>query len=394
MLAKEKSRSGAILTKKLLCLFLFLHTVLASNAVQAVSDERSFQEIASAINADAWVVMDNRSGEVLVEQNKDVRHYPASITKVATAMMAINQANLDEVAAVSQTAAKTEGSSLELKSGDKLTIRDLLYGIMLHSGNDGAVAIAEHLSGSEEKFAKQMTLFLKTIGAGNTNFVNASGLPDEKHYTTALDMAIITRYAMKNPVFREIVKTKAYGWDKGIWTESLENHESVEAEKLALPWTGKPQIINHNQLLAIYDGAIGIKNGFTHEARYTLVGGAERNGRELIAVILKSDNVDTAYQDMTRLLDYAFALPNNTESKAPQANKLPNVMKPEDNKPDTNIEKQPANMETLEVANSNDDSVAINLPPSSSTGIPFIYLVVGGLFLLAVAYFALALRRR
>ncbi|MFA8439806.1 D-alanyl-D-alanine carboxypeptidase family protein [Pueribacillus sp. YX66] len=260
------------------------------------------------ISADAWVVMDSDTGEILLEKNKNEAHFPASITKIVTAIIAIEESELDEVVTVSRQAVATEGSSLTLKEGDQIHLKDLLYGIMLHSGNDGAVAVAEHISQTENEFAQKMTSFARSIGAKNTNFVNASGLPNDLHYTTAYDMAIITRYAMKNPVFKKIVGHKTYKWDKHLWNSELESHEKEEAKKLGLPWTGEPQIINHNRLLTSYGGATGVKNGFTHKARYTVVGAAERNQTELIAVIFRSDNVDTAFQDMKKLLDEGFSL--------------------------------------------------------------------------------------
>lgn len=166
------------------------------------------------ISADAWVVMDSDTGEILLEKNKNEAHFPASITKIVTAIIAIEESELDEVVTVSRQAVATEGSSLTLKEGDQIHLKDLLYGIMLHSGNDGAVAVAEHISQTENEFAQKMTSFARSIGAKNTNFVNASGLPNDLHYTTAYDMAIITRYAMKNPVFKKIVGHKTYKWDK------------------------------------------------------------------------------------------------------------------------------------------------------------------------------------
>lgn len=260
------------------------------------------------INADAYVVIDSKTGEIILEKNKNKRHFPASITKILTAIIAIEERDLNEMVTISQHAQNTEGSSLSLIAGDKISLRDLLYGIMLHSGNDGAVAIAEHISHNETEFSQKMTSFAKSIGANNTQFVNASGLPDDNHYTTANDMAIITRYAMKNKIFKDMVQHKRYTWDSRLWRDDLMNHEKIEATSLGVPWDGKPQIINHNRLLSLYKGATGIKNGFTHEARYTLVGSAERNGTEIIAVLLKSKDSETAYKDMISLLDEGFKL--------------------------------------------------------------------------------------
>lgn len=258
------------------------------------------------INADAWVVMESKTGKVLLDKKMDKQHFPASITKIITAIIAIEERELNEIVTVSEHAQNTEGSSLSLQSGDKISLLDLLYGIMLHSGNDGAVAVAEHISTTENDFAQEMTSFAKSIGANNSHFTNASGLPDNEHYTTAYDMAIITRYAMQNAIFKEMVQHKTYNWDESLWRDTLMAHEESEAKEYGIAWEGKPQIINHNRLLGLYEGATGIKNGFTHESRSTLVGSANRNGTELIAVVLRSDNVDTAYNDIIKLLDEGF----------------------------------------------------------------------------------------
>lgn len=288
--------------KFILCLVIIIFFFFNGNLVQA---EPNFSDV---ISADAWVVMESNTSEILFEKNMNEVHFPASITKIVTAILAIEEGRLDEMVTVSQQAVATEGSSLTLKEGDMIPLKDLLYGIMLHSGNDGAVAVAEHISQTEKKFAQKMTSFARSIGAKNTNFVNASGLPNDQHYTTAYDMALITQYAMKNPIFKEIVGHKSYKWNAHLWNNELESHEKEEAMKLGLPWTGEPQIINHNRLLTSYEGATGVKNGFTHKARYTVVGVAERNQTELMAIILRSDNVDAASKDMKKLLDEGFSL--------------------------------------------------------------------------------------
>lgn len=258
------------------------------------------------INGDSWVVMDAGTGEIILEKNMSKPQFPASITKIVTAILAIEERDWNEVVTVSAHAQNTEGSSMELRAGDQVSLKDLLYGIMLHSGNDGAAAIAEHLSGDEEAFSRKMTAFARSVGAKNTQFKNASGLPDDDHYTTALDMALIAKYAMKNEKFKELVGHKSYGWDARFWRKELMEHEKVEAEKSGIPWEGKPIVVNHNQFLGMYEGATGVKNGFTHEARYTLVGAAKKNGYELIAVVLKSEDAGTAYSDMEKLLDEGF----------------------------------------------------------------------------------------
>lgn len=294
-----------------LIIFTLLFVLLVGINAKIYAQETLEQEI----NADAYVVIDSKTGEIILEKNKDKPHFPASITKIITAIIAIEERDLNEEVTISQHAQNTVGTNLSLLAGDKISLRDLLYGIMLHSGNDGAVAIAEHISNSETKFAQKMTSFVNSIGANNTQFVNASGLPSDQHYTTANDMAIIARYAMNNKVFKEIVQHKQFTWDNGLWRDELMEHEKTEAASLGVLWDGKPKIINHNALLSLYEGATGIKNGFTHEARYTLVGSAKKNGTEIIAVLLRSQDSGAAYNDMINLLNEGFKLYNEKSNK-------------------------------------------------------------------------------
>ncbi len=314
------------------CVIVVFHaSIFFLNSTYTMAESNYNEEEAwkNDISADAWIVIDAETGDILIENNKDEQHYPASITKIVTTMMAIEQRELDEVVTISQTADETEGSSLDLHKGDEIILKDLLYGIMLHSGNDGAVAVAEHIAGNEQQFGEQMTDYVKSIGATNTHFINASGLPDKQHFTTAQDMAIITKYAMGNSVFRKIVGTQVYPWKEELWTNYLEEREKWDAIKMKLEWTGKPQIFNHNQLLGTYEGATGVKNGFTQEARYTLVGSAKRGETELIGVVLKSDNVDTAFQDMTILLDKGFAI-STLKPKKTAISSIPVIQKKEE----------------------------------------------------------------
>jgi D-alanyl-D-alanine carboxypeptidase len=165
-------------------------------------------------------------------------------------------------------------------------MKRLLYALMLNSGNDAATAIAEHIDGTKEQFARRMNEFLKSkVGVTNTNFINPSGLPDPKHVTTARDMAQIARYAMQNSTFRAIVSTRKMPWKGKEWDSNL---------------------INHNKLIGSYEGTTGIKNGYTDEAKSTLVASAKRNGMEIVGVVLKSKTGTDLYQDITELLDYGF----------------------------------------------------------------------------------------
>ncbi|SMC58161.1 D-alanyl-D-alanine carboxypeptidase family protein [Sporomusa malonica] len=255
----------------LMCL-MFLPTVsLASNALPDVT-------------AKAAIVMEASTGKVLYEKNAEERRYPASTTKIMTLITALEYGKLDDVVTTSANAASTDGSSLWLTQGEQLKMLDMLYGIMLVSGNDATVAVAEHMSGSVEKFATLMTNKAHAIGAVNSNFTNTSGLPDERHYSTAYDLAKITAYGYKKPLFTQIVST----------------------EHKVVPWPGKDHdrdLYNENKMLWLYDGANGVKTGYTDAAGRCLVSAANRNGIQLIVVVLDSEHM---WDDSIKLLDYGF----------------------------------------------------------------------------------------
>lgn len=238
----------------------------------------------SAISAKSAILIDSASGRVLYEHNSYEKLPMASTTKIMTGLLACESGKLNKSVKASHFASATEGSSLWLKIGEELTLEELSYGLMLKSGNDAAVAIAEYLGGSVDAFALLMNKRAREIGAINTNFVNPHGLDAEGHYTTAYDLAIISREAMKNKKFREVVSTKTY----------------------SIPMQGEKwdrALKNHNKLLWNYDGCIGIKTGFTKKCGRCLVSSAERNGRELICVTL---NAPDDWKDHTYMLDYGF----------------------------------------------------------------------------------------
>lgn len=237
------------------------------------------------IKAKAAIVVDGITGKVLYSKNAEEQRYPASTTKIMSLIVALEHGNLDDVVTASHNAATTEGSSLWLTEGEQLKVIDLLYGIMLISGNDATVAIAEHISGSVEKFAQLMTEKAHAIGAKDTHFANSSGLPDPKHFTTAHDLARITAYGYKNPMFSEIVSTK---------------HKVI-------PWAGKEfgrDLYNEDRMLWLYEGGNGVKTGYTELAGRCLVSGAKRNQIQLITVVLDSD---TMWDDSIALLDFGFS---------------------------------------------------------------------------------------
>lgn len=236
---------------------------------------------APAITADAAVLMDARTGQVLYDKNAEQRRPPASTTKIMTALLAIEGGDLRQVVTVSPKAASVGEASMDLKAGEKLTLEDLIYGAMLQSGNDACVAIAEHIAGTESNFVLIMNQKARVIGAKNTSFKNTNGLPAAGHYTTTRDLALITRYALSNPVFQKIVSTRS----KIVGTQ------------------GERYLNNTNRLLWSYSWADGVKTGTTNEAGNCLVASATREGRQLISVVFHSDD---RWQDSVRLLNYGF----------------------------------------------------------------------------------------
>jgi serine-type D-Ala-D-Ala carboxypeptidase (penicillin-binding protein 5/6) len=236
------------------------------------------------VYASAGVLIESKSGAVLYAKNPDLRRAPASTTKMMTAIVALEKGNLSKVVKVSPLAAGTPGSSIWLRAGDKLTLKELLEGMMLQSGNDGSMAVAEGVAGSVDDFVGLMNLKAKEIGALNTNFRNPHGLRAPSHYTTALDLALIARYGLIHPGFSGLVKRKT----------------------AIVRWEEKPQKIevrNTNRLLWYLEGADGVKTGTTNEAGYCLVASATRDGRQLIAAVLNSSD---RWGDCARLLEYGF----------------------------------------------------------------------------------------
>lgn len=236
------------------------------------------------ITAKSAIIIEAQTGKILYEKNADEKRPPASTTKIMTLIVALEKGKLDDIVAASEHAVQTEGSTLWLDTGEKMKMLDLLYGIMLVSGNDATVAVAEHVSGSVADFAALMNEKAVALGAKNTHFTNPNGLPDEQHYSTAYDLALITAHGYKNPLFATIVSTI----------------------NKKMPWPGKDHerdLYNENKLLWQYEGGNGVKTGYTDAAGRCLVSGANRDGVQLIAVVLDSDYMWT---DSIRLLDYGF----------------------------------------------------------------------------------------
>ena len=235
------------------------------------------------LTARSAVVMDAATGTVIYSRDMEARRYPASTTKIMTLIVALEQGSLEDMVTVSERAAGTEGSTLWLEPGDRVPLGELLYGMMMASGNDATIAVAEHIAGSVPAFCRLMNEKAEAIGARHTHFVNPNGLPDENHYTTAQDMALIAAYGYRLPEFEKIVGTK----------------------EISFPWVKDDthRLRNENQMLWLYEGGNGVKTGYTDAAGRCLVSAARERGLQLVAVVLDSVYM---WNDSIALLDYGF----------------------------------------------------------------------------------------
>jgi D-alanyl-D-alanine carboxypeptidase (penicillin-binding protein 5/6) len=236
-----------------------------------------------AISAHSALLMDVTNGQVLYCRNHLQPRPMASTTKVMTAIVALGGADLHGTVTVSSRAASVGESSMHIKAGEKLTLEQLLYGALIRSGNDACVAIAEHVAGSEKAFVLLMNVKAVLLGARNTKFQNTNGLPATDHYSTAIDLALIARYALHDPTFNRIVKTRS---------KIIEGSDGMVH-----------YLQNTNQLLWRYPGADGVKTGTTVAAGKCLIASASKADRRLLAVIL---NGHDRFKDAGRLLDYGF----------------------------------------------------------------------------------------
>lgn len=237
-----------------------------------------------AADARGAILMDAASGRVLWERDADKRLPMASTTKIMTALVALKYGDIHETVEVKSNTTRIEGSSIWLEAGEKLTLEELLYGLMLRSGNDAAVTIAQEVGGDTDTFIRWMNETAVALGAKDTHFMNPHGLAAEGHYTTARDLAVITREALKDPTFREI----------------------VACERKVIPWRGHPYdraMRNKNRLLWELPGCTGVKIGYTKQAGRCLSASAMRNGMELIAVVL---DCYTYFDTCAALLEYGF----------------------------------------------------------------------------------------
>ena len=246
--------------------------------------------VGPAVSCPSALLMEKQTGTVLFAQDEHMPREPASVTKIMTLLLvmeAIDSGALsyDDVVTGSAHAAGMGGSQIWLKENEQMTVRDLLKAVCIVSGNDAAVALAEHLAGSEDAFVERMNARAQELGMNDTHFVNCTGLPAERHLTSAYDIALMSReLILRHPGIRQFTT---------VWMDSLRGGESM--------------LVNTNKLIRFYDGATGLKTGSTGLAGYCLSATAEKNGMELIAVVLKGKTSDERFSDAKSLLNYGFS---------------------------------------------------------------------------------------
>ncbi len=269
----KNNKSEKLLISLLLCVILLVFMLRMTH----FEGEKRIN--ANAAQSTSEIVIDEKTKRVLFDNNADEKRSIASTTKIVTALTVLKRARLDEVVKVSEKAVGIEGSSIYLKSGDELTVEELLYGLMLRSGNDAATALAIHVGGTTESFVKMMNEEAKKAGAKNSSFKNPHGLDVAEHYSTARDLALITAEAFKFPAFEKIVGTKSFRReDGGTW-------------------------INKNKILSTLDGGDGVKTGYTKKAGRCLVASATKNGARYISVVL---NCAPMFERSRELLNESF----------------------------------------------------------------------------------------
>lgn len=275
--------------RKILCLILSFSFVFGILLVTVNAEESILAP--PSLSAKSAILIEGESGGVVCEKNAHSRLPMASTTKIMTALVALELASPETVILVDERAVGVEGSSIYLCAGEKLTLEELLYALLLESANDAAVAIAIGVAGSEESFVDAMNQKATSLGLSDTHFANPHGLDAEEHYTTAYELAKIARVALQNPLLKTIVSTR----------KITIPHQNTDGVRL---------LVNHNKMLRQYDGCIGMKTGYTQKSGRCLVSAAERDGVMMIAVTIDSPD---DWNDHTKLLDYGFSLYRSVE---------------------------------------------------------------------------------
>lgn len=276
------NKIAAVLLILLLCISDVVAPIYATDVVDVTGEAHVTSADGLSVSAESAIVLEATTGDVVYEKDADTRRPMASTTKIMTAITALEAGDLDKKVSVPAEAVGVEGSSVYLEKGDSLSLYDLVWALMLESANDAAAAIAIEVAGSIEAFAELMNEKAAEIGLCDTHFTNPHGLDNEEHYTTARDLARLAVYALKNEKFAEIVST---------YKKTVE----IDGETRYL--------LNHNKMLKLYDGAIGVKTGYTKRSGRCLVSAAERDGVRLVAVTL---NAPDDWRDHTAMLDAGF----------------------------------------------------------------------------------------
>lgn len=262
----------------LICIMLIIATCSISATTKKLN-----------IYSQSYIAYDRISKKVMFGKNTDKKVPMASTTKIMTAILTIEYGKLNEYVIATQNAENVTGWQLNIKKGDKILLNDLLYAIMLYSANDGAIAIAEHIGGSVENFAKMMNDKAKQIGALNTNFTSPHGLDNDMHYSTPYDLAVIMDYALENSIFRDVIATPSYVININGYNRNLNNT---------------------NKLIKTLQGCVGGKTGYTGKAGYCLVNNCKKGNMDVIAVVLGAGTTNQRFDETANILDYAI---NNYE---------------------------------------------------------------------------------
>ncbi len=280
-----QQKAGVIVKKIILSVvsIMILNSLFVSGALAKAGTNPP------SIVSEAAIVMDSETGSILYGKNASTSMYPASLTKIATAIYAIETGDLESTVTVSEKARNIEGTRVYLEKGEQVKLKKLVQGLLINSGNDAGVAIAEHLSGSVKQFSSDLNDYLENeIGVQQTHFENPHGLFNPSHVTTARDLAKITKYAMKNDIFREIFGTVELEWHGESWDTTLLKHHKLMRQVIP------------------YEGITGGKTGFVSKSGFTLATTAERNDLSLIVITLNSNLQVNSYTDTKSLLDYGF----------------------------------------------------------------------------------------
>lgn len=291
---RRKMNKNKIKLISILIIIIFFTTAFHVNAQEVIKTERDQEKEELSIESKSAVLLDAGTGKILFEKNKDEKLPPASITKIMTMLLTMKAVDegkitLKDKVLISEQASKMGGTQLFLEPGEKRTVEELLTGVAVESANDAAVALGEHIGGTYESFIKMMNDKAKKLGMKNTQFKNANGLPEEGHYSSAYDIALMSKELVKYPKIHQYLT---------IWMTDINVGKNSDKTRT---------LANTNKLLKNYEGLDGIKTGYTSEAKHCLSATAKKGNLRLISVVLGAENSKMRFNEAAKLLDYAFA---------------------------------------------------------------------------------------